>query len=225
MNKFPLTLGLIVLFFKGYSQDSTLKYPYHFKSEGNPIIRHIRVADPSAHVWKDGKLWLYASHDMDNATDYYSMDGYHVFSTEDMLNWIDWGEVLHSRDIKWGKAGTMWAPDCAYKNGKYYLYFPHKDNEGKWRTGVAVSDKPQGPFKAMPNYIEGTSGIDPTCFIDQDGQAYLYFNTNLVARLKDNMTELAEPARKISYDGQESPGLEGTYMHKRNVLFMVQSQN
>lgn len=65
----------------------------------NPIIRHIRTADPSAHVWEDGKIWIYASHDQDTATSYKSMDGYHVFSSSDMVNWTDHGEVLHSRDV------------------------------------------------------------------------------------------------------------------------------
>ncbi len=68
---------------------------------GNPIIRHIRSADPSAQVWNDGKVWVYASHDQDDAVDYSSMDGYHAFSSYDMVNWTDHGEILHSRDVDW----------------------------------------------------------------------------------------------------------------------------
>jgi len=201
------------------SQDSSIKYPYPFEATGNPIITHIRTADPSAHVWADGKLWLYCSHDMDDATSYYSMDGYHVFSTGDLVHWTDWGEVLHSRQVKWGGAGTMWAPDCAYKNGKYFFYFPHKDKTNTWRTGVAISDKPQGPFVSEDDYIEGTSGIDPCCFIDDDGSAYLYFGKAQVAKLKDNMKELAEAPRDLDIGTEKPSGLEGSYMHKRNGLY------
>jgi arabinoxylan arabinofuranohydrolase len=182
----------------------------------NPIITHLRTADPSAHVWADGKIWIYASHDQDNATDYSSMDGYHVFSSSDMYNWTDHGEVLHSRDVSWGIAGGgwMWAPDCNYKNGTYYFYFPHKDAGGTFRIGVATSSKPEGPFTDIGNYIQGTSGTDPACFIDDDGQAYLYFGSAKVGKLKPNMIELAEPARTVNY-GASNFG-EGAWMHKYN---------
>jgi arabinoxylan arabinofuranohydrolase len=186
---------------------------------GNPIIKHIRTADPSARIWADDSktIWLYCSHDMDTATTYRSMDDYHVFSSTDMVNWKDHGSVLNSKDVKWGIPGHMWAPDCAYKNGTYYYYYPHKDSTKQWRIGVATGKRPEGPFTDIGRYIEGTHGIDPTCFIDDDGQAYLYFGKNYVAKLKDNMTELAEPAREIDYGATNSR--EGTYMHKRNGIY------
>lgn len=178
----------------------------------------MRTADPSAHVWADGKtVWLYCSHDMDNAMNYNTMDEQHVFSSTDMVNWTDHGVALSSKDVSWGVPGYMWAPDCAFKNGTYYYYFPHKDKKDKWRIGVATSTKPEGPFKDIGRYIEGTEGIDPTCFIDDNGQAYLYFGKDQVARLKENMTELAEPARNIDYGATNSR--EGTYMHKRNGIY------
>jgi hypothetical protein len=190
------------------------------RTTGNPIITHIRTADPSARIWDDGKIWIYASHDMDDATDYNSMDGYHVFSSLNLKDWTDHGEVLHSRDVSWGIAGGgyMWAPDAGYKNGIYYFYFPHKDKTGDWRIGVATSHQPQGPFSDIGNYIEGTTGIDPCVFIDDDGQAYLYFGHRNVAKLMDNMIELAEPSRQIDI-GSESGFSEGAWMHKRNGLY------
>ncbi len=117
-------------------------------TSGNPIIKHIRTADPSAQVWNDGKVWVYTSHDQNNATDYSTMDGYHVFSSSDMIEWTDHGEILHSRDVSWGitQGGFMFAPDAAYKDGVYYLYFPHMALGWKWVVGVATSDKPEGPF-------------------------------------------------------------------------------
>jgi len=185
----------------------------------NPIITHIRSADPSAHVWADGKMWLYCSHDQNDATDYSSMDGYHVFSSSNLVNWTDHGEVLHSKDVSWGIAegGWMWAPDCAFKNGTYYFYFPHKNKNGGWVTGVATSTKPEGPFKDIGRYIDGTSGTDPCCFVDDDGQAYLYFGAHKVAKLKDNMTELAEKARTVNYGSDNFQ--EGVWVYKRNNLY------
>jgi hypothetical protein len=217
-----------------------------FRKTGNPIIRHMRTADPSARVWNDGKVWLYASHDQDLATDYDTMDGYHVFSSSNLRDWTDHGEVLHSRDVSWGISGGgfMWAPDCVFYKGVYYFYYPHKDKNEDWRIGVAWSQQPQGPFTDIGNYIEGTGGIDPCVFIDDDGQAYLYFGHKTVAKLKDNMIELAESPRQIDIgpysgfsEGKFSSSQErcycggssdlyssfttqkGPWMHKRNGMY------
>jgi hypothetical protein len=195
-------------------------------TSGNPIIRHIRSADPAAKVWNDGRVWIYASHDQDDATDYSTMDGYHVFSSYDLVNWTDHGEILHSRDVSWGNpdGGWMFAPDAAFKDGTYYLYFPHLSSEWRWRIGVATSPVPEGPFTDMGHYIEGTDHIDPACFVDEDGQAYLLWGGGdvgtavpKIARLKENMTELAEEPRTIEY-GANNFG-EGGYLHKRNGIY------
>jgi len=119
-------------------------------------------------------------------------------------------------------SGFMWAPDCAFKNGTYYFYYPHKDKNEKWRIGVATSTKPQGPFTDIGNYIEGTSAIDPCVFVDDDGTAYLYQGgfsggPSTVAKLNDDMISLAEPMRLI--DKGTSTIWEGTYMHKRNGIY------
>lgn len=209
-----LSFFFIFLYFHLNAQNKSIVYPFHFVAEGNPVITHMHTADPSCHVWEDGKLWMYCSHDLDTATGYQSMDAYHVFSTEDLKNWTDHGEVLHSKDVKWGieTGGWMWAPDCAYKNGNYYFYFPHLDPNKEFRIGVAISKKPEGPFIPEPDFIKGTSGIDPCCFIDDDGIAYLYFGDAWVARLKENMVELAEKPKKIDYGATNLR--EGVYMHK-----------
>lgn len=192
-------------------------------TSGNPIIRHIRSADPSAHVWNDGRVWVYASHDQDDATDYSTIDGYHVFSSSDLVEWTDHGEILHSRDVSWGnpQGGFMFAPSAAHKDGIYYLYFPHLSAEWQWRVGVATSDKPEGPFTDIGRYIAGTDQIDPACFMDDDGQAYLIWGGDSqsprIARLKENMTELAEEPRVIEYGGGNFG--EGPYMHKRNGIY------
>jgi hypothetical protein len=149
-------------------------------SDAKPLIDHIYTADPSAHVFNN-KIYIYPSHDRetdiadnDNG-DQYDMVDYHVFSLDEPNGKVtDHGVVLHADDIPW-VSKQVWAPDAATKNGKYYLYFPARDKQGIFRIGVAVGDQPEGPFKPEPEAIKGSFSIDPACFVDEDGSAYLYF--------------------------------------------------
>ncbi|KAF2277134.1 Arabinanase/levansucrase/invertase [Westerdykella ornata] len=149
-------------------------------ADKQPLVTHIYTADPSAHAF-NGKLYVYPSHDretdiQDNDNgDQYDMNDYHVLSMEEIGGPVtDHGIALAQADIPW-VSKQLWAPDAAFKNGKYYLYFPARDKDGIFRIGVAESDKPEGPFKPEPDYIQGTFSIDPATFVDDDGQAYLYF--------------------------------------------------
>ncbi|EMC93669.1 glycoside hydrolase family 43 protein [Baudoinia panamericana UAMH 10762] len=149
-------------------------------SDPKPIVSHLYTADPSAHAF-NGKLYVYPSHDRetdqpdnDNG-DQYDMNDYHVFSMESVGGEVtDHGIALHAKDVPW-VSKQLWAPDAAEKNGKFYLYFPARDKDGIFRIGVAAGDKPEGPFKADPEPIKGSYSIDPASFVDEDGQAYLYF--------------------------------------------------
>ncbi len=214
-----------------------LEYPYKFEYEGNPLSRMHSATDPDVQVW-DGVVWMYCGQDRNvdstkHKHHYDAMDGYHVFSSKDMVNWTDHGEIFHSSDVPWAweKGGFLWAPGSARKDGKYYLYYPIKDKEGKWQIGVATGDSPKGPFIDTGRPIEGLSGIDPKVFIDDDGQAYIYNNPGVVAKLKPNMIELAEEARKIEYaprDTMENDTLrflEGAYMHKNNGVYYFSYTN
>jgi len=147
--------------------------------QNEPIVTHMFTADPSAHVFND-KIYIYPSHDLDHDGedndngDQYRMEDYHVFSMDDIdAPVIDHGEALHIRDVKWASK-QMWAPDAAYRNGKYYLIFPARDHDGIFRIGVAIGDKPEGPFIPEDNYIEGSYSIDPALFTDDDNKAYMY---------------------------------------------------
>ena len=148
--------------------------------ERKPLVSHIFTADPSAHVF-DGKIYIYPSHDIpheiddnDNG-DEYAMEDYHILSMDSVDSpCVDNGEALHMRDVEW-VSKQMWAPDAVCKDGKYYLVFPARDKEGLFRLGVAVSDSPVGPFKAEPNYIEGSYSIDPAVLKDDDGKVYCYY--------------------------------------------------
>ena len=192
----------------------------------NPFIRHLYTADPSAHVWADGRLYVYASHDIDPPRGCDLMDQYHVFSTDDMVHWTDHGEILRASQVPWGRkeGGFMWAPDCAYKDGTYYFYFPHPSGtytNDSWKIGVATSKEPAANF-TVQGYIEGLDPIiDPCVFVDDDGQAYLYQGgggTCKGGRLKDNMMEI---------DGtmQTMEGLvdfhEATWVHKYNGKYYL----
>nr|WP_206540544.1 glycoside hydrolase family 43 protein [Mesobacillus campisalis] len=145
-----------------------------------PIVTHIFTADPSAHVF-EGKLYIYPSHDLEHDEpsndngDQYKMEDYHVLSMEDVDGpCVDHGEVLHLKDIPWASK-QLWAPDAAYKNNTYYLFFPARDKDGIFRIGVATSPSPAGPFKAEENYIPGSFSIDPAVLVDEDNKAYVYF--------------------------------------------------
>ncbi|MEH7121277.1 glycoside hydrolase family 43 protein [Neobacillus vireti] len=145
-----------------------------------PLVEHIYTADPSAHIF-EGKLYIYPSHDIDHDGptndngDQYAMEDYHILSIDNFSSpCVDNGEALHVRDVPWASK-QMWAPDAAFKNNQYYLFFPARDKDGIFRIGVATSSNPAGPFKAEENYIPGSFSIDPAVFVDDDNRAYMYF--------------------------------------------------
>lgn len=145
-----------------------------------PLITHLFTADPSAHVF-NGRLYIYPSHDRESGIpandngDQYDMTDYYVFSLDSIDGTaVDHGVALALEDIPWASR-QLWAPDAAKKGDNYYLYFPARDKDGIFRIGVAVGSAPEGPFIADPEPIAGSYSIDPCCFVDDDGQAYLYF--------------------------------------------------
>lgn len=146
----------------------------------DPIITDLYTADPSAHVF-EGKLFIYPSHDVesdvpeDDLGSHFAMRDYHVFSMDSVGGEVkDHGVALDLDDVPWA-GRQLWAPDAAEKNGKYYLYFPAKDKKDIFRIGVAISDKPEGPFKAEPEPIANSYSMDPAVFKDEDGSYYMYF--------------------------------------------------
>lgn len=145
-----------------------------------PLVSTIYTADPSAHVFNN-KIYIYPSHDIDAGVpendngDHFDMKDYHIFSMDSVNGAItDHGVGLDVKDIPWAKR-QLWAPDAAYKDGTYYLYFPVKDKDDIFRIGVATSDTPEGPFKAQDEAIKGSFSIDPAVFTDDDGVSYMYF--------------------------------------------------
>lgn len=150
------------------------------KAISQPLVEHIYTADPSAHVF-EGKIYIYPSHDIDAGIpfndngDHFGMEDYHVISLDKPgAAAVDHGVALHVKDVKWAQR-QMWAPDAAYKDGKYYLYFPAKRKDGIFQIGVAVSDSPTGPFTPEPEAIKSSYSIDPAVYGDDDGEFYMYF--------------------------------------------------
>jgi hypothetical protein len=151
-----------------------------------PLVTSIYTADPSAHVF-NGKIYVYPSHDIDvtiaddDLGNQYAMRDYRVLSMDRIGGPVKINDVaLDVKDVPWASQ-QMWAPDAAYKNGTYYLYFPARDKQldknglGTFRIGVATSKSPVGPFKADPKSIEGSFSMDPAVFTDANGASYMYF--------------------------------------------------
>jgi len=144
------------------------------------LVKDLYTADPSAHVF-NGKIYIYPSHDIESGIsendngDHFDMRDYHVFSMDNIDSKVtDHGVVLDVKNIPWA-GRQLWAPDAAYKNGKYYLYFPLKDKNDIFRIGVAVSENPEGPFVPQDNPIKGSFSIDPAVLEDNETDFYIYF--------------------------------------------------
>lgn len=145
-----------------------------------PLLSHIYTADPSAHFF-NGKIYIYPSHDTATGTPeddegrHFNMMDYHILSMDSIGGKVtDHGIALTLKDIPWA-GRQLWAPDAAFANKKYYLFFPVKDQEDVFKIGVATSSNPTGPFKAEPHPIKGSYSIDPAVFKDEDGTFYMYF--------------------------------------------------
>jgi hypothetical protein len=155
------------------------------------------MADPAVHVF-NGKVFIYPSHDWESGVsendngDHFNMKDYHVFSMDDIENGevTDHGMVLDVKDIPWA-GRQLWDSDVAHKNGKYYMYFPVKDKNDIFRIGVAIADKPEGPFVPQSDPIRGSYSIDP-CVFEDNGSYYIYFGGiwgGQLQRYRDNKAQ------------------------------------
>jgi hypothetical protein len=201
-------------------------------SAQNPIVRTMYSADPTARVFGD-KVYLFPSHDIlatpgHGRVGWFCMEDYHVFSSSDLTDWTDHGIVVTQNKIPWVKPDSysMWAPDCIYRNGKYYFYFPTIPKDSSYgrgfAIGVAIADKPEGPYVPEETPIKNVHGIDPNVFIDKDGQAYLYWAGGNIygAKLKDNMLELASDP--VILKDLPAKGLkEGPFLFERNGIYYL----
>ena len=189
---------------------------YRFKSTGNPIIKHEFTADPAVLV-KGDTLWLFAGHDFAGGQKNYKMKDWLVYATTDLKNWTEYPVPMKIGDFTWAKSGDAFAGQVIERNGKYYWYI-----STNWSgIGVGVADRPEGPYKdalgkpllTAKDCFASThswSCIDPTVFIDDDKQAWLFWGNGqcYYAKLKENMIELDGPVHKIDFkdlDFEEAP--------------------
>ena len=208
----------------------------------NPVCPPgLYTADPEARVMPDGRLYLYGSRDEPGTA--WCSRSYNVMSTADMKTW--WNDAMTFATDGPAKqtdytSSVIYAPDCIFRNGKYYLYYCLAS--GGENEGVAVGDSPIGPFKAGKK-IAGISGIDPAVFVDDDGQAYLYWGQSSAscATLTKDMTAIDRATIRhgiVVHRGSgyvEKPGAalaarehwfnEGSSVRKRNgVYYYVYAQ-
>ena len=202
-----------------------------FMAKGNPVVTYKYLGDPAALV-HDGTLYIYAGHDeCPPPQQYYLMNEWCILSTKDMKTFTEHSYKMQAKSFAWAK-GEAWASQVIERNGKFYWYVTveHKDIPGK-SIGVAVADSPVGPFKdargsalvtndMTTEYTKiGWDDIDPTVFIDDDGQAYLIWgNTQCYyAKLKENMTELDGPIVPVDLPRFT----EAPWIHKRGEWYYL----
>lgn len=197
----------------------------------NPIITDVLTADPAAMV-HDDTVYLYTGHDeAEDNKDFYKMNKWLVFSSTDMVNWENHGSPLAVEDFDWAKSDA-WASHVVEKDGKFYFYTTvrHDDTKPGFAIGVAVSDSPTGPFRdalgeaLVSNDMTTDTDIDwddldPAVFIDDDGQAYLFWGNTKPrwAKLKDNMVELDGPIHDLDLPDFT----EALYVHKHGEYYYL----
>lgn len=211
----------------------------------NPIVQTSLTADPAPMVY-DGRLYVYTTQDEPEVPNMAGMNDWKCYSTTDMVNWTDHGTILTREDLKWAKS-RAWATQCVEKDGKFYLYVSVGTTEGGNLTlGVAVADSPTGPFRDAigKGLLEGAGyrdgwfpDIDPTVFIDDDGEAYLYWGNAMVggglyyAKLNEDMISLDQEVGVVAVDlNEETFGYgpnrvssfdEAPWLYKRNGLYYM----
>ncbi len=201
----------------------------------NPIVQTKYTADPAPFV-HEGTLYLYTTHDEDvTVNNFFTMNDWRVFSSTDVVNWTDHGSPLHYSDFSWAR-GDAWAGQVTYRNGTFYFYVPIVRTSGGNAIGVATSDSPFGPFEdalGRPLITSDCGDIDPTVFIDDDGQAYLYWgNPNLCyVRLNEDMISYQGDVVRVtmntgsfgvrSDDDRPTSYEEGPWFYKREGLYYL----
>jgi hypothetical protein len=153
------------------------------KKAENPLLP-VPGGDPDANVF-EGEVYAYCKRDRRCRPDF-NDQSWTAFSSPDLVHWTDHEDIMHMDDVPWGVANAF-APCASYRNGTYYLYAPCCDENDQWGIAVGASPNPEGPFEYKAKI--DIKQYDPDVFIDDDGQAYIYF-PHLLTRLKDNMLEI-----------------------------------
>ena len=185
----------------------------------NPVVQTSFTADPAPVVFNN-TVYLYTSHDENDANGFHMLD-WKCYTTTDMVNWTDHGSIASFATFPWAVQNNgAWAPQCIERDGKFYLYVPI--TVPGWPNNViavAVADSPLGPFKdalGHPLINKGGGYIDPTVFVDDDGQAYLYFGNPNAWYVKLNKDMISYSGEVVKADGKPRNYQEGPWFYKRN---------
>lgn len=202
----------------------------------NPVVQTLYTSDPAPMVYNE-TIYLYTGHDEDGAT-WFTMNDWRCFSSTDMVNWTDHGTPLSYEEFSWSR-GDAWAGQCIERNGKFYYYVPMNKKNGNMAVGVGIADSPIGPFKdalGHPLVETGQGDIDPTVYIDEDGQAYLYWGNPCLWYVKlnedmisyDKITGIIQvPLTEEGFGKREGDPVratlyeEGPWFYKRNGLYYM----
>jgi len=215
-NKIKVMSTIIAIFIA--MMGATTCYAY------NPIVQTIYTADPAPMIYND-TFYMFTGHDEDGSG-WFNMKDWRCFSTTDMANWTTLGSPMNLSTFKWASVDA-WASQCVARNGKFYWYFCTRLSGDNFGIGVGVSDKPEGPYTDAIGapLISGISYLDPTVFVDDDGQAYMYFGNSTLwyVKLNPDMISTSGDVVKIPETAQSlgNQFAEGPYLYKRNNLYYL----
>ncbi len=210
-----------------------------FAHSQNPIVQTMYTADPAPMIYKD-TLFVFVGHDEDDAPpNSFLMREYRLYSTTDMVNWTDHGAILRTSEVSWS-VGDASAAQCIERNGKFYFYISTQNNtpgSGGVSVGVVVADNIYGPYKdvlgralitnQMTTYARHSwDDLDPTVFIDDDGQAYLFWGNNACywAKLNGDMLSLDGSITSLDIQDKSTFGPdfeEAPWVYKRKGLYYL----
>lgn len=186
-----------------------------------PLVQTKYTADPAPMVHND-TVFLYTTHDEDDSQGFKMLD-WLLYSSTDMVNWTDHGSVASLKSFKWvTRDNGAWAQQTIYRNGKFYMYCPIH-GQG---IGVLVADTPYGPFKdpidkPLVWQKEHWEDIDPTVFIDDDGQAYMYWGNPNVYYVKLNEDMVSYSGEIVKLEKSPEHYQEGPWLYKRNEHYYL----
>jgi hypothetical protein len=205
-----------------------------FVRADNPLVQTIYTSDPAPYVY-NGRMYLFTGHDEDDTSSgFFNMKDWRMYSTSDMQNWQDHGSPLSLASFSWANS-RAWAGQVIARNNKFYWYVPVQKSSGSMAIGVAVADNIAGPYKdALGRALVENNEIDPTVFIDDDGQAYLYWGNPGLSyiRLNQDMISYSGGINKVSLttagfgsrpNGGSRPTFfeEGPWIYKRNGQYYL----
>ncbi len=190
----------------------------------NPIIQTNFTADPAPLVY-NGTVYLYTSHDEDDATAF-KMVNWKLYTSRDMVNWTDHGTIASLATFPWAvQSNHAWAPQAIERNGKFYLYVPISVPGSPHNViAVAVANNPTGPFRdalGHPLIEKAVGNIDPTVFIDDDGQAYLYWGNPSIWYVKLNRDMTSYSGEIVKVASKPENYQEGPWFYRRNGSYYL----